>query len=170
MDWCRFAGRARTALADDSGPGRVREGARGGGSGCWGKGSAGVGNRASSRRVDPGRTTGAIARRGVEVDLHGHDRNPAARQSGRPDSPDRAPGCCAGGDESCRSVGRLSGSKRNRKVPLKPNSRPRRFNANWIVSGVAFWYSPAETGTGTAATETAVHRKTGAETRPNIVD
>lgn len=37
------------------------------------------------------KATGAIARRGVEVDVYWHAGNSLARESGRPDSPDRPP-------------------------------------------------------------------------------
>ena len=43
------------------------------------------------------------------------------------------------------------------KFQLEPHSRPRRFNANWVFSGVAFWYSPGTCSTGRAATEAAAN-------------
>ena len=64
--------------------------------------------------------------------------------------------------------GRVAAQNRNRKVPLEPHSRPRRFSANWVFSGVAFWYSPGKCGIGRPVTETSANRKTGAEPRSKL--
>jgi hypothetical protein len=57
-----------------------------------------------------------------------------------------------------------SGPERNRKVPLWRHSRPRRFSANGRFSGIAFWYSPGEWGTGKTAMETGAKRADDFET------
>ena len=71
-DWYRFAGCPRPTVDDDSSTGRVGQGAYCGGSGRRREGSAGVRNANPRHCDDPGRATWAIARRGVEVDLHRH--------------------------------------------------------------------------------------------------
>ena len=71
-DWYRFAGCPRPTVDDDSSTGRVGQGAYCGGSGRRREGSAGVRNTNPRHRDDPGRATWAIARRGVEFDLHRH--------------------------------------------------------------------------------------------------